>query len=310
MPLFKTKRRQRIKRRTRTRTRTRNQLPGRKLNCHPNAKPDNTETCLTKDVLLQIKTDFNKDHPDSPILTDKPILIWRELKSRILNDECNDDRCLLKEIDDPIKRKTALKNLFAPDHPPSWLKNRVEWLSNEDIDKVMAQYEQTFKDFKYLGTTSRDYDFKYPDGTCVEEQLCKMNLQQLIKSGKQRFAAVFNLDTHDQSGSHWVSFFVSVPHKLVVFFDSAKGGIPKEIERLRDTFIEQGKSIGIDFLFKTNTSDHQQGNTECGVYSIYFIVEMLRSVSNVEKFMNGNITDKDMEKQRYKFFNAPVELSH
>ncbi len=300
------------RRRTRRRpkyNRYRKTRQNKKLNCHPNVKPENNETCLTKEVLMQIKTDFNKDHPTSPILSDRPILIWRELKSRILNDECNDDRCLLKEIDDPQKRHAALKNLFAPEHPPSWLKNPVEWLSNEDIDKVMAQYEQTFKDFKYLGTTSRDYDFKFSDGSCVEDQLCKMNLEQLIKSGKQRFAAVFNLDTHDQSGSHWVSFFVDVPHKLIVFFDSAKGGVPKEIERLRDAFIAQGKQTGIEFVFKTNTSDHQQGNTECGVYSIYFIVEMLRSVSNVEKFMNGNITDKEMEEQRYKFFNAPAKIS-
>ncbi len=295
--------------RLRHRARKRTKQIHRKLNCHPNAKRESTDTCLTKEVLLQIKSDFNKDHPNSPILSDRPLLIWRELKSRILNDECNDDRCLLKEIDDPQKRQAALKGLFAPEHPPSWLKNPVEWLSNEDIDKVMAQYEQTFKDFKYLGTTSRDYDFKFADGTCVEDQLCKMDLQQLMKSGKQRFAAVFNLDTHDQSGSHWVSFFVDVPHKLIVFFDSAKGGVPKEIERLRDTFIAQGKQAGIDFVFKTNTSDHQQGNTECGVYSIYFIVEMLRSVANVDKFMNGNITDKEMENQRYKFFNAPANIS-
>jgi hypothetical protein len=299
-------------RRTRFRKKTKRQRQNKKtkkLNCHPAVKRDNNETCLTKEVLLQIKTDFNKDHPDSPILSDRPLLIWRELKSRILNDECNDDRCLLKEIDDPTKRHAALKSLFAPEHPPSWLKNRVEWLSNEDIDKVMAQYEQTFKDFKYLGTTSRDYDFKFADGTCVEDQLCKMNLQQLMKSGKQRFASVFNLDTHNESGSHWVSFFVSVPHKLIVFFDSAKGGIPTEIERLRDAFITQGKQNGIDFIFKTNTSDHQQGNTECGVYSIYFIVEMLRSIDNVEKFMKGNIPDKEMEEQRYKFFNAPAKIS-
>ncbi len=297
------------KRRKNKRNQKQSKYNRKPLVCHPGAKQETNETCLTKEVLLQIKTDFNKDHPNSPILSDRPILIWRELKSRILNDECNDDRCLLKEIDDPVKRQAALKSLFAPEHPPSWLKNPVEWLSNEDIDKVMAQYEQTFTDFKYLGTTSRDYDFKFADGTCVEDQLCKMNLQELMRAGKQRFASVFNLDKHTESGSHWVSFFVSVPHKLIVFFDSAKGGIPEEIERLRDTFIRQGKQSGIDFVFKTNTSDHQQGNTECGVYSIYFIVEMLRSINNVEKFMNGNITDKEMEAQRYKFFNAPANIS-
>jgi hypothetical protein len=146
------------RRRTRRRpkyNRYRKTRQNKKLNCHPNIKPENNETCLTKEVLMQIKTDFNKDHPTSPILSDRPILIWRELKSRILNDECNDDRCLLKEIDDPQKRHAALKNLFAPEHPPSWLKNPVEWLSNEDIDKVMAQYEQTFKDFKSLLNSSK-----------------------------------------------------------------------------------------------------------------------------------------------------------
>jgi hypothetical protein len=280
----------------------------KRLACAPildNLDNISPETCLTKSVLLQLKRDFNKDHPKDQILSTKPILIWRELKSRL--DECTDDRCLLKEIDDVSQRNKVMQSLFAPNHPPSWLKNKNEWLSNIDIDKVMAQYQQRYRDFAYLGTTSIDYDFVYSDGHCVEDKLCKFNLQDLYNKGKRRFASVFNLDPHTESGSHWVSMFINMDKKSIVFFDSAKGGLPEEIIRFRDSVIKQGKQMkpAIDFVFYTNDADHQQGNTECGVYSIYFIVEMLRDHGNLQKFMKGNITDALMESQRQRFFNAP-----
>ena len=62
-----------------------------------------------------------------------------------------------------------------------------------------------------------------------------------------------------------------------MYFNSSKNGVPKEVERLTNTIKEQGLRLvpPVNFVFKTNERNHQRGNTECGVYSIYFIVEML-----------------------------------
>ena len=264
------------------------------------------DSCITKSVLMRLRNEFNKDHPDNPIMAIKPILIWHEFKMRL--SHCADERCFLNEIDEPNEKQRLLHTLFAPEHPPEWLQNKNEWLSNHDIDKVMKQYEERYTDFKYLGTSAIDYDFKYSDGHCVEDQLCKFLLKELMAAGKTRFAAVFNLDKHNQGGSHWVSIFIDVKHKSVVFFDSAKGGIPKEIKRFVETIKTQGleQDTPIKFKFLTNKSDHQQGDTECGVYSIHFIIEMLESFKSVKRFLYGNIPDKEMENLRPKLFNKPA----
>ena len=264
------------------------------------------DSCITKSVLMRLRNEFNKDHPDNPIMAIKPILIWHEFKMRL--SHCADERCFLNEIDEPNEKQRLLHTLFAPEHPPEWLQNKNEWLSNHDIDNVMKQYEERYTDFKYLGTTAIDYDFKYSDGHCVEDQLCKFILKELMAEGKNRFASVFNLDKHNQGGSHWVSIFIDVKHKSVVFFDSAKGGIPKEIKRFVETVKDQGlkQNEPIKFKFLTNKSDHQQGDTECGVYSIHFIIEMLESFKSVKRFLYGNIPDKEMENLRPKLFNKPA----
>ncbi len=260
------------------------------------------DSCLTKSVLMRLRNEFNKDHPENKIVATRPILIWHELKMRMT--QCADERCFLNEINEPNEKQQLLHTLFAPEHPPEWLKNKNEWLSNHDIDKIMRQYEEKYKEFKYLGTTAIDYDFKYADGHCVEDQLCKFVLKDLMAAGKTKFAAVFNLDKHDQGGSHWVSIFIDIKHASIVFFDSAKGGIPKEIKRFVETI--KAQDTPIKFKFLTNKSDHQKGNTECGVYSIHFIIEMLHNFKSVNRFLYGKIPDKEMEEMRPKLFNPPA----
>jgi hypothetical protein len=279
------------------------------LVCSPLVKKSDKvakDSCITKPVLMRLRNEFNKDHPENPITATRPILVWHEFKMRL--SHCADERCFLNEIDEPSEKQKLLHTLFAPEHPPEWLQNKNEWLSNHDIDKVMKQYEERYKNFKYLGTSAIDYDFKYSDGHCVEDQLCKFFLKDLMAKGKTRFASVFNLDEHKERGSHWVSIFIDVKHKSIVFFDSAKGGIPEEIERFVETVKAQGleQDKPIKFKFLTNKSDHQQGDTECGVYSIHFIIEMLESFKSVKRFLYGNITDKEMENLRPKLFNKPA----
>jgi Ulp1 family protease len=113
---------------------------------------------------------------------------------------------------------------------------------------------------------------------------------------------VFNLDKHDQPGSHWVSLFVSVPKKTIVFFDSANGGVPAEIRR----FVKMVHKTNPEYKFIASKKEHQKKNTECGVYSIHFIIEMLRDFDKMlNTVMRGNITDKAMTRYRRKYFNHP-----
>jgi hypothetical protein len=224
---------------------------------------------------------------------------------------CQDERKWVNEIDDVKLRSQIKKQLFAPEHPPEWFKNKNEWLTNFDIDMVMEQYEMENKDFKYLGTTPIDYDYIVDTSsqTCVEDDLCKFNLKELMSQGKRRFASVFNLDKHDQSGSHWVSVFIDVNKRIIMFFDSASGSVPKKITEFINSVKQQGLRENIEFKYITGKKKHQYGGSECGVYSIHFIIEML---ANPEKamhiFLYDRIPDKEVEKYRKKYFNTPENV--
>ena len=53
---------------------------------------------------------------------------------------------------------------------------------------------------------------------------------------------------------------------------------------------------------------HQQGNTECGMYSLYFIITMIddsKTMKNkIKMFQKETITDHHVQSFRNKYFNS------
>ena len=171
----------------------------------------------------------------------------------------------------------------------------------------MKQYEKSYPEFVFLGPSPIDYaekSSKFSD-RCVWEELCKFDLGKLIKEHKTKIGIVFNLDKHDQPGSHWVAMYVDIRKKMIYFFDSTGASIPKYLNKLVNTFMEQGKKYNILFKFQQNhPKEHQRGGTECGIYVLYFIVNMIHH-GNFKKFNSSDTTipDKMMQNLRNHFFN-------
>ena len=116
---------------------------------------------------------------------------------------------------------------------------------------------------------------------------------------------VINFDKHDQPGSHWVGIFIDVPKRRIGYFDSygmcpPPDLISKYIRRAcRDLL--HGSSGEIEMKFKCNKNRHQFKNSECGVYSIYFILQSLKGRSFDEIFTNI-IYDDTMNAKRDLYF--------
>ena len=79
----------------------------------------------------------------------------------------------------------------------------------------------------------------------------------------------------------------------------------KEVIRkeLIKTIVDQGKQIGIDFKVMENTIEHQRTDSECGMYSLYFIIQMLKD-KDVDYFLNNRIYDNEVFKMRNEYFNV------
>lgn len=302
-----------------TRKRQRGGKTMTKMNCSPLAEITGTvnkNSCFTREILEIIKKEYNKDHPNQLILSDNANEIWKELKNRLTN--CDKEDCWLKQIDDSNLRKQIDETIFAPDSPPEWKHNPDEWLSNFDILDVLKQYEFAYPDFKFIGPTPIDFDTrpKEMNGKCVWEDLCHFSLQKILDEKKSKIGVVFNLDDHDEDGSHWVSLFVDLDNRFIIYFDSAGDKIPDEIKVLVDRILFQSNEVGIELEYIEKPKQHQYGNTECGMYALYFITTLLTGQTpdgtllktnkdKFEHFTGNRIPDKDVFGLRGgKFFNG------
>jgi hypothetical protein len=290
----------------------------KKMNCSPlvNGKSRINGSCFTDDVLYKLKKSYNQNYPNHKIKERLPVKIWIELQKRM--SQCTKEDCWLNVIQNENERKKLDKFLFSPDKPKEWKQNPNTWLSNYDIFNVLYQYELTYNNFKIIGPSPIDYDMKPTsmNGNCVWNELCKFSLSKMVNSGKTKIGIVFNLGKHDTDGYHWVSMFIDVKDKFIFYFDSAGASIPNQINKLVNKIIKQGENLEnpIHFTFYQNHPlEHQMGNTECGMYSLYFIITMLsgelenkRRLNKTQKinyFMKKRIPDEDVSNYRDIYFN-------
>jgi hypothetical protein len=248
---------------------------------------------------------WNERHPDRPIKTKNTKKIWKLLKE-YYSTICNKESCWVRQMTKNTKLEKDLLDAFAPESPEDWKKNPNEWLSSLDILQVMNQYEKKYKCFDFLGPSPIDYDTHKLYGECVWEELCHFNLSDQIKKGHTKIGVIFNLDPHYKGGSHWVSLFINVKEKTIFFFDSAGESIPSQIKKFADTVIKQGSQLSepINFKFDQNYPvEHQYGNTECGIYSIFFITHMLEDKITGHYLKTHILKDKYMENFRKVYYN-------
>jgi hypothetical protein len=235
--------------------------------------------------------------------------LLKELTKK-LKKVCDNQLCWLKiNFIKNLNDKEISKNTFRPEGP-SKSDNKYAWLSNLDIDKVMEQYEDYYKDFLYLDTVP--IDFAILKGRYYISDLNEKEFEKLKNNGKYRLGTVINLDKHTGNGTHWVSLYMNIKEKQIYFFDSYGFKPEKEIREFiakwanymsksdkytaTNCLTEKG-----DIDIKWNQQRHQRGASECGVYSISFILRLL----NGEKFENINnkvIPDSEVNMCRKHYF--------
>ena len=301
------KRKSKIKKNT---TRKQNKFKQlQKVKCSPKIKNElNNFTCYTDKSLYKLRDLWNARHPDAKINTNNTKEIHEKLTG-YLSNVCNKESCWLKQNKDFGNVKNELIDSFAPESPPEWKKNPNEWLSSLDIMKVMKQYEKAYKCFDFIGPSPIDFDTRKLYGQCVWDELCNFNLEHQIKNGKTKIGIIFNTDPHDKPGQHLISMFVNIKKKKIFFFDSTGDKIPNKVMVLVNRIKSQGIKLTpkINFKFDSNEGiEHQYGNTECGIYSIYFIVNMLRDKTSDEYLKTHILKDDYMNHFRKVYFNESL----
>lgn len=282
-----------------------------KKTCSPKIK--SKKFCVQRPILLKI-VDVINPHIDYPIephkntsLLSKQVRFELQKLSNCRKEECWKDIPLLKNN---MKKEDyeEMISSFRPPKPESWDENPRKWLTTTNIDKVMKQYEEAKKGFKYMGTLPIDFDLKKND-RCVVGDVCNFNLKDIVKENIKSLGFVFNIDPHNESGKHWFSLYVDLiginlkNQPAIYYFDSVVGSLPYDIEKLIKKIKKEYKQIHKKSLkVYFNNLQHQYGMTECGVYCIHFLNEMLMG-KDFQEYISNRISDDEMFQYRNIYFS-------
>jgi hypothetical protein len=283
------------------------QKPFKKVQCAPKSKDIQKFTCYEENDLLKMRDLWNARHRDAPIEAKMPKDIWLALKAKMAA-ACDTESCWLKQkfMENNLDEKLSTYT-FAPKSPLKWKEKHTTWLNSDDIEKIMKQYEHTFKCFRFIGPTPIDFDTQLHDKECVWEDLCHFDLSDFIKKGVNKIGIIFNTDPHTKSGAHWISLFINIKKRFIFFFDSNGTEMPRQIEAFVKRITEQGEKNGIKFKFDQNAPfAHQEGNTECGMYSLYLIVSLLKDKHTCKYFKTTKIHDAAVEHLRDTYYNSDL----
>lgn len=246
------------------------------LKCSPK-KESNKLTCFTKNNLINLIKNYNKNNNNNKIIISSKNKkdLWNELNIK-LSSNCKNEWCWIYKLVDNNPLKNKLLSNFRPKMPDEWHKNKYTWLSTTDIYNVMKQYEEKYKNFFFFGPFPVDC----PNGYLCE--LSNLSLKNLIKSKKYKIGIIFNLDKHYESGSHWVALYINININnisTIEYFDSYGIKPPKLIKKFMNSLIDKFIKLNLEALLIYNDKRHQYGNSECGIYSIYYILKRLDNKS-------------------------------
>ena len=272
-------------------------------------------TCFTKNELTQLAQDINVKVPKSA--TKKTIL---KTVAQSMEPKCgveNEETCWV----DNSTKKHALSKAHRPRKPIEWFTNPRTWLNTFDILYVMTQYEDRYKTFKFLGVHPIDFEVQ-ENGRCVGDDLCELHIKKLLEQKKKSFGMVLNLDTHTGSGFHWVALFcnfdpsstASKTNFGIYYYDSVGVAMDshnnrhftkKFCQRIKNQISElYGEAVSQKFVIKQNKVRKQYKNTECGIFSMVFITQMLKNIP-FEEICSRMPKDDDVQKLRDLLYSPP-----
>lgn len=207
-----------------------------------------------------------------------------------------DQQCWLKQsfVDLMLAkhREELTKQTLRPEGP----QGKFTWLNTFNINDVMNQYVAKYPEFKFFGALPIDFEK-------LTYEIANVNLEKLYDDQKKtKIGAIFNLDEHDKPGSHWVGFYADLTKCNVYFFDSYGVEPEPRIRHFLRKVARFCKSKNPNYRIEHNKIRHQFKNTECGVYSLHFVISMLEGGS-FDTLCNNVVNDDGINKFRQVYFS-------
>ena len=260
--------------------------------CAPCQNKKNTKfkSCYSKDSLIKIATLWNKDNPKNliDIQHKSKKKLWEQIQKK-LNLICKKDEYCWKKQDFVKKLKDMDIEMytFKPEYPKEWLKNENTWLNTYDIYYVMKQYEKANDDFVFLGPIPADCPTK------IQCELSKLDLITMKKNNINKIGIIYNHDVSTGPGTHWVAMYIDNINNEINYYDSYGSKPTPLIHKFIHSLVDKYNLNNYSPTVIYNDKRHQYGGSECGMYSMNFILERLHGKSMYE-ISKMNLPDKEM----------------
>ena len=280
------------------------------------------EVCSRNDMVEKMRQFVSKE--TGKPCSGSPAEIVQKI-SKVLG--CNTESCVLSDNKfvqyvGSEKVESEKEERFRPPGP----RDSTALLNNFNIDGVLHQYTKAYPDFHHIGfrmidfadTEPGEFSKKLGDGKPIEiaksELLTFLNPKtHLLNNGKKCAGVVLNTDFHTGPGKHWFALFLDFrnPKNINLEYFNSSGNMPPE--EIHEYLVKLKRKIFTEFpqsqcnIQTVSTIQIQDSKTECGVYSLYYIIKRVEGVS-LEKFRNvihtKGIPDEKMVEYRKNLFRA------
>jgi hypothetical protein len=268
--------------------------------------------CSTKETVAAMEKHLQKKNVDTTMLkTAKDIVetVKKDLK-------CNTEECILKN---PLFVKDEIKSIvnesldrIKPEGPA----NSTRLLNNENIDNVLKKltkqhtcfYHMDFQMIDFAGEKNYSGEWAIKNNRKISPtHLGKIDMtKDVVTEGYKTFGVVMNTDVRTGGGIHWFSLFCdfrTTPYTVEYFNSSGN----KPVKQIQDWLIkteENLKSAGHNAkVVVLSGLSHQKSETECGLYSLYYIWNRIKKVP-AENFQQKKVPDSMMYAFRKQCFKT------
>ena len=296
-------------------------------------------SCLHKDLIVKVADIMNKHGKDNntyiPIdLSQDCDRVYEDIcKNLEIFENCKSEACLLfkphilKHLTESEKKE--FETSFIPVMDEDMLetdvrlvesKNKVgtktvvpeskvspeKWLSDKNIASCLELDMKKYPEYEFCGVEPIDF------GKCEVSPLCKFDPFEYVKKNKTKIGFVFNTDTHDKGGEHWISLYMDLkghnfPNtKAIYYCDSYGDEAPPEIIEFVNKCKDMYKAKKEKLRYFYNTEPFQKKGSQCGIYAIHFLKQMASGVP-FEDYLLSEPSDKLMRSLRDKYFIDPQQ---
>ena len=239
--------------------------------CHPRVgtrRP--AHGCLPPSIL-------NKAAKQLHLPLQTPVALRKALEAKLSVEPGHEQSFVAALPFSQVEKDYLLKTYVRPTQPVKWKEDPDMWLDSTNIDAVMKQYEEAYPQFEFMGPFPIDFAAPDPynssggEKKCLIREICGLRVQEAVQNGTKCIGIIYNLDPHFKDGSHWVANYLDLPRHKCYYFDSYGYEPPKQIAKFMRWLTTQDPKMELMY----NARRFQHLGSECGMYSLYFIIRML-----------------------------------